>query len=125
MFAVAGISKLEGQVKVRFANDMTRVKVLSKGGHTEVFLMELPQPMDKPAVVKYLMTTELMDTPEYAEALEVADEKYSGEKAVRQATLKTGVAKPAKVTKVKKDSVAIDPAAKMAELKARAGAVTE
>lgn len=122
MFGVAGVSKLEGQVKVRFANDMTRVKVLSKGGHTEVFLMELPEPMDKPAVVKYLMTTDLMQNPEYAEAIENADEKYSGVKATRVATLKTGESKVTKPAKKKKDDSPIDPAAKLADLKARAAA---
>lgn len=120
MFAVAGVSKLEGQVKVRFANGMTRVKVLSKGGHTEVFLMELPEPMDKPAVVKYLMTTDLMQNPEFAEAIENADEKYSGVKATRATTLKTGESKATKPAKKKKVDSPIDPAEKLADLKARA-----
>lgn len=125
MFSVGGVSKLEGQVKVRFANDMTRVKILSKGGHTDVFLMELPEPMDKPAVVKYLMTTDLMQTPEFAEAIEEADEKYSGVKATKAATLKTGTPSVAKPAKKKKVDSPIDPAAKMADLKARAIAATE
>ena len=42
MFKVAGISSIKGEVKVRFANDMTRVKVLAKNGHTEIELLELP-----------------------------------------------------------------------------------
>jgi len=124
MFVVAGVSKLEGQVKVRFANDMTRVKILSKGGHTDVFLMELPEAMDKPAVVKYLMTTDLMQNPEFAEAIEDADEKYSGVKATKAATLKTGKAKVSKPAKNKKDDSPIDPVAKMADLKARASAAS-
>ena len=36
MFKVAGVSILKGEVKVRFANDMTRVKVLAKNGHTDI-----------------------------------------------------------------------------------------
>ena len=50
MFKVAGVSTLKGEVKVRFANDMTRVKVLAKNGHTDIELMELPEAMAKPAV---------------------------------------------------------------------------
>ena len=59
MFKVAGVSVLKGEVKVRFANDMTRVKVLAKNGHTDIELRELPEAMDKPAVVTYLKTTDL------------------------------------------------------------------
>mgnify|MGYP003345195017 CR=1 FL=1 len=49
-FAVAGVSTLNGACKVRFANDMTRVKVLAKNGQTDIELMELPEEMDKPAI---------------------------------------------------------------------------
>ena len=43
LFKIAGVSKLAGSFKVRFANDMTRVKVLAKTGHTEIELIELPK----------------------------------------------------------------------------------
>ena len=43
LFKIAGVSKLKGSYKVRFANDMTRVKVLAKTGHSEIELMELPK----------------------------------------------------------------------------------
>lgn len=55
-FAVAGISTLEGDTKVRFAKDLTRVKVLEKNGHTGIKLVELPTPMDKLGAVAYLLT---------------------------------------------------------------------
>ena len=93
MFKVAGVSKVKGEVKVRFANDMTRVKVLDKNGHTDINLMELPKAMEKPAVVKFLLTTELMQNAEYKMAIEDADEKYNGTKVVKAAkttVLKTG-----------------------------------
>ena len=93
MFKVAGVSKFNGQVKVRFANDMTRVKVLDKNGHTDINLMDLPKAMEKPAVVKFLQTTELMQNPEYKMAIDEADEKYNGApvvKAAKTAALKTG-----------------------------------
>lgn len=83
MFKVAGVSVLKGEAKVRFANDMTRVKVLDKNGHTDVELLELPEAMDKPAVVTYLKTTELYANPKFQAAIDAADAKYNGSKTVK------------------------------------------
>ena len=83
MFKVAGVSTNKGQVKVRFANDLTRVKVLAKGGHTDIELLELPKAMDKPAAVAFLKTSELYATPRFAAAIDAADGKYNGEKTVK------------------------------------------
>ena len=78
MFRVAGVSRSNnGQVKVRFANDLSRVKLLVKDGQTDIELMELPNEMDKPAICKFLLTSDLMKNPEYAEAIQTADEKYN------------------------------------------------
>ena len=55
MFAVAGMSNLDGKVKVRFANDMARVKVLEKNGHTDVRLVALAAAMTKDAAVAALV----------------------------------------------------------------------
>ena len=41
LFSVAGISKLNGEYKVRFANDIMRIKVLAKSGHEDIRLDEL------------------------------------------------------------------------------------
>jgi hypothetical protein len=83
MFKVAGVSTLKGDVKVRFANDMTRVKVLAKNGHTDIELIELPQAMDKPAVVSHLKTTALYSNPKFQAAIDAADAKYNGSKTVK------------------------------------------
>jgi hypothetical protein len=56
LFTVAGISKREGEYKVRFANDVMRVKVLMKGGHEDVRLVELDQPSTKLEAVEVLRT---------------------------------------------------------------------
>jgi len=56
LFTVAGTSTLpDGGTKVRFANDMTRVKVLVKGGHENIDLIELPKAMTKEDIVAYLI----------------------------------------------------------------------
>lgn len=96
LFKVGGVSKHEGEYKVRFANDMTRIKLLSKND-TDVQLLELPSEMTKPALVKHLMTTELYANPEYRAAIDAADAKYSPAPKV----VKVKAEKPAKVAKVK------------------------
>ena len=83
MFKVAGVSTLKGEVKVRFANDMTRVKVLAKNGHTDIELLELPNAMDKPAVVTFLKTTDLYQNPAFQAAIDAADAKYNGTDVVK------------------------------------------
>lgn len=83
MFKVAGVSTLKGEVKVRFANDLTRVKVLTKNGHTDIELRELPEAMDKPAVVTYLKTTDLYTDARFTAAIDAADAKYNGSKTVK------------------------------------------
>lgn len=54
VFKVAGVSHLNGQCKVRFANDMTRVKTLAKTGHTAIDLIELPYAMTRGEIAVYL-----------------------------------------------------------------------
>ena len=52
LYTVVGVSKLNGEYKVRFANDVMRVKKLGKDGHEDVRLCELEQPMTKYAAVQ-------------------------------------------------------------------------
>jgi len=91
LFKVAGVSAVKGQYKVRFANDMTRVKVLVKTDHTDIELRELPEAMTKKEIAAFLKTTSLMDRLEYRHAIEAADAKYN------EVTV-TRVTKPAKAT---------------------------
>ena len=93
-FKIAGVSKLAGSYKVRFANDMTRVKVLAKTGHTEIELIDLPKAMTKPELVTFLKTSELYNRAEFKQAIDAADEKYNGSATVKVAGVK--VKAPAK-----------------------------
>ncbi len=68
--------------KVRFATDMTRVKILAKT-EQDVQLLELPEAMTKPALVTYLKTTELYSNPTYKEAIDTADAKYNAVATVK------------------------------------------
>lgn len=76
MFKVAGVSTLNGMTKVRFANDLTRVKMLAKHGHVDIELRDLPEAMDKPTICGFLKQTELMEVPHFAEAINTAYDKY-------------------------------------------------
>jgi hypothetical protein len=77
LFKVGGVSKTKGQYKVRFANDMTRVKILAKTD-SDINLIELPSAMTKPELSAYLKTTELYANAEYRAAIDAADAKYNG-----------------------------------------------
>jgi hypothetical protein len=55
-FTHAGVSKLDGEFKVRFANDAMRTKVLIKNGHTDIDIVELKHAMSKEDALAYLMS---------------------------------------------------------------------
>jgi hypothetical protein len=54
LFTVAGVSTLDGETKVRFANDELRVKVLMKHGHTDPILIALPSAMTKLDAIEFI-----------------------------------------------------------------------
>ena len=58
IFNVAGISKLNGDYKVRFANDLMRIKVLAKSGHEDIRLADLEKSVSKMEAAKMLLTLE-------------------------------------------------------------------
>ena len=75
MFTVAGLSRQNGTLKLRFANDfVTRIKVLGRNGHKDIDLVELPQAMTKDAAVAYLST---LDTFKGVEAQSVFSDYQS------------------------------------------------
>jgi len=76
MFKVTGISTLNGQTKVRFANDLvSRVKILNKDGHKDINLVELPNALSKGDCVKHLKSSELY--VKFGAAIDAADAKYN------------------------------------------------
>ena len=77
LFKVGGVSKTKGQYKVRFASDMTRVKILAKTD-SDINLLELPNEMTKPQLVTFLKTTDLYANANYRAAIDAADSKYNG-----------------------------------------------
>jgi hypothetical protein len=94
-FSHAGVSKQDGEFKVRFANDALRTKVLVKNGHTDIDIIELKHPMTKLEAVAYLLSIDF----------------DNGNKAVR-AALEQGLDKRSDAPKAPK--VAKAPKAKVA-----------
>lgn len=81
-FTHAGVSRLKGEFKVRFANDALRVKVLAKNGHSDIDIIELKHPMTKEDAISYLLEIDFatrngVTNPEVQAALEAARETKS------------------------------------------------
>lgn len=81
-FNVGGVSKSKNGYKVRFANDMTRVKILAKTD-TDIQMLDLPTAMTKAELVTHLKTTELYKNAEYSAAIDAADAKYNAAPTVK------------------------------------------
>jgi hypothetical protein len=106
LFTVAGISKLNGEYKVRFANDVMRIKVLAKSGHEDIRLADLEGAFTKMAAAQALLgLDEFQDAiaqSTITEYIEDNSPKAKVSKPVATAT-KTPVAKTTKAAKVTED----------------------
>ena len=121
-FSHAGVSKLNGEFKVRFCNDAMRVKVLAKNGHKDIDIIELKTPMSKVEIVEYLLSIDFDNgNKEVRAALEQALDKRSAPEAANRD-------KPKKEAKKPKKEVPSKPKAKgpsMDAIKAKATAVNK
>lgn len=69
-FSVAGTSSLNGVTKVRYANDIMRIKNLAKGGHDNIDLIDLGRSLPKDEIAAYLQSINFADgNPAKAEAI--------------------------------------------------------
>jgi hypothetical protein len=109
-FKVFGTSKLDGEYKVRFANDTMRVKVLEKHGHEDVILVELSESLSKYEGIKAIQGMEQFANASSQMAItEYLDEKAPKATASKPAAKGVAVTKakatkaPAKVAKVTED----------------------
>lgn len=114
-FTVAGVSTQHGITKVRFANDIvSRTKLLAKGGHSPLELIELPQAMSKADACQYLLDQGgvftqwsglLIETMAKKEGTTVAATKPA-KKAPAKTPAKAPAKAPAKTPKVTKPAKA-------------------
>ena len=95
-FKVAGVSKLDGKFKVRFANDMLRVKVLEKNGHKSVDLVEFVTPLTKEQAVAKLIEMNFAkgDTAIQAALDEASDKRTATPKVAKAKTAPKAKSKP-------------------------------
>ena len=103
LFNVVGISKKDGEYKLRFANDIMRIKVLAKGGHEDIRLVELDQATDKMSAAKQLQgMDEFQDVAAQATIAEYIERNSPKVKAVASptATKKAAVKAKAPAKKV-------------------------
>jgi hypothetical protein len=104
LFSHVGVSRLNGVIKARFANDSMRVKVLAKGGHTDIDLVELTAPMTKEDAIQKLIEMNFANgNVEIQAALEAEIGKRTSQPTPAKATkAKTAKAAPkSKATKSK------------------------
>lgn len=121
-FNIVGVSKLNGEYKVRFATDIMRIKVLAKHGHEDIRLAEL----DK-AVTKYEAVRQLQSMDEFQDAAaQSAIAEYLEDKAPKAPKAKTGpAASKAKAPAKAKSTKASREAEALAQARAVAKAETE
>lgn len=104
-FTHAGVSRLNGEMKVRFANDQMRVKVLAKNGHKDIDIIELKHAMTKEEAVAFLLSIDFatrdgVTNQEVKAALE-AEQGKRADKPAKAAAPKAAKAPKAKSTKTK------------------------
>lgn len=117
-FKVFGVSKLAGEYKVRFANDIMRIKVLAKHGHEDIRLAELDNAVSKYEGIKAIQSMDdFQDASAQSAIAEYLEEKAP--KAVKTTAPKTGPAiskaKAPKSTKASREAEALAQARAVAE----------
>ena len=107
LFNIVGVSKLNGEYKVRFATDIMRIKVLAKHGHEDIRLAELDTAVTKYEAVEQLKTLdEFQDVAAQAAIAEYLEDKAPKapkakvSKPVATKATKTPAVKAAKTAKV-------------------------
>jgi hypothetical protein len=58
-YTLVGVSEHKGKIKVRYANNMNRVRTLTKNGHTNIFFLELKEAEIKEDCIDQLLEADL------------------------------------------------------------------
>jgi len=108
-FTVAGISKLNGEYKVRFANDIMRIKVLAKHGHEDIRLADLEGEFTKLEAARAILTMEdFADATAQATITEYIEDNTPKAKAPAKVAAPKATAKAAPKAKATKVAVTED-----------------
>ena len=89
LFNIVGVSKLNGEYKVRFATDIMRIKVLAKSGHEDIRLAELDAPVTKLEAAKQIQAMdEFQDAAAQSTIADYIEDKSPKAKTVAKAPVK-------------------------------------
>ena len=103
-FTVAGISKLNGEYKVRFANDVMRIKVLTKSGHEDIRLADLEKSVTKLEAAQILLgLDEFQDAIAQSTISEYIEDNAPKATPAKAPVKAKAVKAPAKTAKVLED----------------------
>ena len=121
-FTHAGVSRQNGEFKVRFANDALRVKVLAKNGHKDIDIVELRNPMTKEDAVAFLLEIDFANgNKEVQAALDAA----AGKRGVKAKPTMAAIEKKVAVKKAEAKKAAPKAKAKAVQTEAAAIAAVE
>ena len=121
-FTHAGVSRLNGEFKVRFCNDALRVKVLAKNGHKDIDIVELRNPMTKEDAVEFLLSIDFANgNKEVQAALDAAATKRGVKAKPTMAAIEKKVA--VKKATAKAPAKKAEPKAKKAPVQSEADAI--
>jgi hypothetical protein len=116
LFNVVGVSKLNGDYKVRFATDIMRIKVLAKHGHEDIRLAELPKAVSKYEAAKQIAAMdEFQDAAAQSAIAEYLDEKAPKVAKAPKKAAPAPKAKAVKSTKASRETEALAQARAVAE----------
>ena len=68
MFSCAGVSMCNGQLKVRYANGLQRIKTLQRTGHSGIEMVDFGEQWRKEDLVDKLLD-HTFENPEYADVV--------------------------------------------------------
>lgn len=112
-FTHAGVSTLNGNTKVRFANDALRTKVLIKNGHTDIDIVELKHAMTKEEAVAYLLSIDFDNGNAVVRAALEAEQEKRADKPVKAKAAKAATkAAPKAKSKPSMDAIKAKATAK-------------
>lgn len=70
LYSYAGVSRRQGRMRPRWANDQARIKTLIRTGHTDIDLIPLPKAMTRTEALTWLISIDFDNgNPEVREAL--------------------------------------------------------
>jgi hypothetical protein len=109
MFKFAGVSRKDGVMKARFANDLMRVKVLAKTGSSDIDMIELKEAMTKADAVAFLLKIDFDNgNKEVRAALEAEVEKRTAQPKAGNRDAPKKEAKKPKKTPPAKAAITLD-----------------